>query len=367
MIRSVLVIQQANWRSSMRRQLIAWFAKNARDLPWRRHPEPYRVWVSEVMLQQTQVSTVIDYYHRFLAAFPDVTALANADEADLMRIWEGLGYYRRARLMHQAAKEIVKVYGGQFPTDYERVLALPGIGRYTAGAILSIATDAKLPILEGNTVRVFSRWVAMQEDVKSKEGVSQLWDIAESMLPRTEAGRFNQAAMELGALVCKPLAPLCDQCPVSRGCQAYRLGLQQTIPGKVTKMVYEDCREYAFVVPAVDQGGWLVHRIPDDERWAGLWDFPRVTGGVATGVNDAATIISRRTGAEILPLSHFKTIKHAVTRFRITLEVHQTRPIAAIDLAPVTGEYRFVTAGELAKLPLSVTGRKIAKQLVSNE
>jgi len=361
------VIEQAAWRSNVRKRLLAWFDRNARDLPWRRDPTPYHVWVSEVMLQQTQVATVIDYYHRFLSTFPTVTELADADEERLMRLWEGLGYYRRARLMHRAAKQIVEQHNGVFPTDEVSVLALPGIGRYTANAILSISSDLKLPILEGNTVRVFSRWVAMREDVKSTAGTKQLWQIAEAMLPRSRSGQFNQAAMELGALVCKPVSPRCDQCPVASHCEAFRLGLQESIPGKVTKTVYEDRLEFAFVIPNIKHNAWLVYRVPAGERWAGLWDFPRVTDGMCKTAANALDSISIATGITITPTHLLATIRHAVTRYRITLQVHQTKALETVDFRSLDGEYRLATMDELAQLPLSVTGRKIAKLLIAVE
>ena len=202
------VWQQAGWRSRVRRSLLAWFARHARDLPWRRQPTPYRVWVSEVMLQQTQVATVLPYYDRFMGSFPTVSDLAAADEQVLLSHWEGLGYYRRARSLHAAAKLIVADHGGEFPLQFDEVLALPGIGRYTAGAILSISDGQKQPILEGNTQRVFSRWIALRGTPTETANNRLLWQVAEKMLPRKDVGSFNQAAMELGALICTPKALL---------------------------------------------------------------------------------------------------------------------------------------------------------------
>jgi len=357
------VIEQAAWRSNVRKRLLAWFDRNARDLPWRRDPTPYHVWVSEVMLQQTQVATVIDYYVRFLLTFPTVSDLANADEELLMRLWEGLGYYRRARLMHKAAKQIVEQHDGVFRSEAAGVLALPGMGRYTANAILSISSDARLPILEGNTVRVFSRWVALRDDVKSTGGVKQLWGIAEAMLPRSLPGQFNQAAMELGALVCKPVAPRCDQCPVASHCEAFRLGLHESIPGKVTTTVYQDRLEFAFVIPNTAHNAWLVYRVPAGERWAGLWDFPRATDGTARTAEKAIDSLSMATDILTTPTRLLVTIRHAVTRYRITLHVHQTKAIEVGSFGSMEGEYRFATIKELSQLPLSTTGRKIANLL----
>ncbi len=351
------------WIASVRRRLLAWFKRDARELPWRTDPTPYHVWVSEIMLQQTQVATVIGYYERFLEAFPTVTALAAADEQPLMRLWEGLGYYRRARMIHQAAKLIVEQHGGQFPTNYQDVLALPGIGRYTAGAILSISTDARLPILEGNTIRVFSRWTALQGDVKARATTDQLWQIAATMLPQKGSGLFNQAAMELGALVCKPVAPLCDQCPVAKYCEANRLALQGSIPGKVTRIEYEDRVEFAFLIPVEDHGGWLVCRVPAGQRWAGLWDFPRATDTRAKTARAAARDISRQLGFTPRPVQQLATIKHAVTKYRIRLEAHLTEPIAAAEIEMPRDHYDIRSAEQLVDLPLSVTGRKLVKSL----
>jgi A/G-specific adenine glycosylase len=349
----------AAWRGGLRRSLLAWFRREARQLPWRSDPSPYHVWISEVMLQQTQVATVLDYYRRFLAAFPTIHDLAAADEQRLMRLWEGLGYYRRARSMHAAAKQVVDRYDGVFPATFDEVLALPGIGRYTAGAILSISGDQRLPVLEGNTVRVYSRWAGLREDVTTPAAKATLWQIAESMLPQSGSGQFNQAAMELGALVCKPKSPGCDVCPVRKHCVAHSLGLQDQIPGKVTRMEYESRQEFGFVVPVVGSDRFLLCRVPAGERWAGLWDFPRSTDG-NVDLAAAARAVSRRIGVDVRPTDRLTTIKHAVTRYRITLQVHRAEPIhpAAIGLAP--DDFRLLSIAHVGDLPLSVTGRKIA-------
>ncbi len=360
--------QDARWRQRLRRNLLGWFAKDARELPWRSDPTPYHVWVSEIMLQQTQVATVVDYYQRFIAAYPTLADLAAADEQELMRLWEGLGYYRRARSLHAAAKEIVERHGGVFPQTYEQVLALPGIGRYTAGAILSISGDQRLPVLEGNTVRVYSRWTGLREPVTTPAAKTTLWEIATAMLPRRGSGQFNQAAMELGALVCKPKTPQCDRCCVRSSCQAYALGLQDVIPGKVKSLDYQARQEFAFVVPMLGSDAVLLCRVPAGQRWAGLWDFPRWTEGDTQTVQQAAAALSQRIGSElrpVMPLAPIATIKHAVTRYRITLQVHRTAPIAASSISLPPEDVRWVLPGQFGNLPLSVTGRKISALLDS--
>jgi A/G-specific adenine glycosylase len=375
------VWQQAGWRSRVRRSLLAWFARHARDLPWRRQPTPYRVWVSEVMLQQTQVATVLPYYDRFMASFPTVSDLAAADEQVLLSHWEGLGYYRRARSLHAAAKLIVADHGGEFPLQFDEVLALPGIGRYTAGAILSISDGQKQPILEGNTQRVFSRWIALRGTPTDTANNRLLWQVAEKMLPQKDVGSFNQAAMELGALICTPKSPACGDCPVASACRAYQAGLQQEIPGKVTRVAYEDRTEYAMVVQkpekkkgrrgpsgdqnaantAIQQQQFLVRPLPEGGRWAGLWDFPRTTQASLCTIDEAATQLSAELGVNLIPSMRLTTIRHAVTKYRISLQVYHAD---LLDKNEEPGRpWKYVTLAELADMPMSVTGRKIVKIL----
>ncbi|TWT54527.1 A/G-specific adenine glycosylase [Rubripirellula amarantea] len=318
------------------------------------------------MLQQTQVATVLPYFERFLNTFPNVQTLAAAPEQQLMSHWEGLGYYRRARSIHAAAKKIVADHNGEFPTDFDDVIALPGIGRYTAGAILSISGDAKHPVLEGNTVRVFSRWVALRSPPADTVANKLLWQIAESMLPAKKgAGTFNQAAMELGALICTPKTPACDRCPVQKHCAAHRLGLEESIPGKVTKTKYEDRTEFAFVIESPAKRGrpiqYLMRPLPPGVRWSGLWDFPRTIDRSIDDVAEAAGEVSLDLGCTLCAGAKLTQIKHAVTKYRIELRVHQAT--FEIDGQKPSRPWRFVTLDEMAELPMSVTGRKIAKIL----
>ena len=241
-------LPDAAWKARFRRQLMSWFRRSARDLPWRRTRDPYAVWISEIMLQQTQVVTVIGYFERFLAACPTVADLAAADEQQVLRLWEGLGYYRRARQLHAAAQIIVTEHDGDFPRDIQQLRALPGIGRYTAGAIASIAWDAREPILEANTVRVFSRLLGYRGDPARNEGQRLLWDFSAALLPQREIGLLNQALMELGSEICHPRDPLCDRCPVGGLCPTKQQGLQAVIPLPKRKTAYEDRHEAAVVV-----------------------------------------------------------------------------------------------------------------------
>ena len=354
--------QDARWRQTLRRNLLRWFDSHERDLPWRQTSDPYRVWISEIMLQQTQVATVIDYFHRFMERFATVDVLAAADEQEVLRYWEGLGYYRRARQIHAAAKRIVDAHDGTFPTAFDDVLALPGIGRYTAGAILSISQDQRLPIVEANTLRLYSRLVALRNPPTSSVGQRLLWELAESVLPRKGSGRFNQAAMELGSLVCTPRDPSCDDCPLASRCAARELGLQGTIPGKVKKIKYEDRREVAIVVAYRDM--YLVRKCQPDERWAGLWDFPRCH--VADAAHDPAEValdhLKRDYGVTLPSAEPLVSLKHGVTKYRITLDVYVAKSRAKPKLKAAS-DAKLKSIDEIDDLPLSTTGRKILERI----
>jgi len=345
---------------------LTWFARHARDLPWRRSKDPYRVWVSEIMLQQTQVATVGPYFLRFMEALPNVQALAAADEQDVLRLWEGLGYYRRARQMHAAAKKIVAEHNGRFPRHAEAVKALPGIGRYTAGAILSIAFDQREPILEANSFRVLSRLLAYRGDPMRAEGQRLLWSFAEQLLPRKNVGALNQAVMELGGEICTVRQPKCDDCPVRRLCPTRQAGLQDVIPPAKKKTRYEDVRESAVVVRRRDK--LLLRRCGKEERWAGLWDFPRFAAKAKRGdalKRELIEKVRRLTGVTIEPGRRLATIKHGVTRFRITLACYEAVCVSGAVRRSRNEPLKWIHPAELDSLPLSVTGRKIARLIES--
>ncbi|WP_237607505.1 A/G-specific adenine glycosylase [Roseimaritima sediminicola] len=352
--------QRPSWRRQVQRAAMGWFADNARRLPWRGTRDRYRVWLSEIMLQQTQVVTVIPYFERFLERFPTVADLAAADEQTVMQLWEGLGYYRRARQLHAAAKQVVDRHDGVFPRSYAEVLALPGVGRYTAGAILSIADGQRLPIVEANTQRLYSRLIASTSPPQERAANALLWQFAEAILPPSDAGTFNQAAMELGALVCTPKTPACLTCPLRPNCAAVQLGLETTIPGRVKKIQYEQRTEFALLVRHPETEAYLVHRVPAGQRWAGLWDFPRFGPPEVESVEGAAASTERQFDVSVAIGAKAKTIRHGVTRYRITLEAfHAEAEQAFAD----TEDQRWLSARQLKTLPLSVTGRKLADYL----
>lgn len=344
------------WKKSLAKRLLAWFGDSARDLPWRRTSDLYRIWISEIMLQQTQVATVIPYYERFLASFPTVHDLAAADEQFVLRLWEGLGYYRRARQLHAAAKQIVVQHAGTFPETFDEVYALPGIGRYTAGAILSIGRGQRLPILEANTIRVLSRLAAYRGEVASTSGQKFLWSLAEEILPPQEVGHFNQALMELGSEVCFPRAPACLVCPVNALCEARKRGLTVQIPSAARKTRYEDVTEVAVVVRSRERV--LLRQCQPGERWAGLWDFPRFVADESRPLDQH---VHELVGVRIGPAQPLVTLKHGVTRFRITLNVFEAHSAARNKLRGSGACWAAIA--NLEQHPLSVTGRKIARLL----
>jgi len=341
------------------------------------------------MLQQTQVATVIPYFERFRERFPTPAALAAADEEEVLRMWEGLGYYRRARQLHAAAQQIVSAHQGAFPVDFDAVLALPGIGRYTAGAILSISQGQRQPIVEANTQRLYSRLLALRLPPAQKEANRLVWEFAAAILPRKSAGHLNQAMMDLGALICTPRKPQCEACPLRRLCAAHAHGLEETIPGKVKRIVYEARQEFALLIreptraaasPAAGPGRYLVYQVPAGRRWAGLWDFPRYGGEQAATADEAAYRARQDFGLPVELGPHETTIRHGVTRYRITLDAYHatcetatTRRAAGEPdaRAPASGQEgaaetlasQWRTPAELVDLPLNVTGRQLADRL----
>ena len=340
------------------RPLLAWYARARRDLPWRRSADPYRVWVSEIMLQQTQVERVKDFFERFVARFPDVAALAAAREAEVLRLWEGLGYYRRARQLHAAAKRVMDEFGGEFPGTAAALRALPGIGRYTAGAIASIAFDQPEPIVEANSRRVIARLVGHDGPLGGAAGDEPIWEAARAFVPRRHPGRFNQALMDLGAVVCTPNRPLCGTCPLAESCVARRDGRVDEIPRRAERRATKELRETAVV--ASRAGRVLVVQRAAGEWWAGLWDFPRVPGRMARaarGIAASPVLGSLGCGRP----ERRGTVVHTVTHHRITLDVVRC---AARRAGRRGAGRRWVTPRQLAALALTSPARRIARLVV---
>jgi A/G-specific adenine glycosylase len=260
--------------------ILAWYEQNARVLPWREQPDPYWVWISEIMLQQTRIEAALPYFYRFMEALPDIPALAKAEEATLLKLWEGLGYYNRVRNLQKAARIRLERHGGRLPSSYQHLLKLPGIGEYTAGAIASIAYHIPVPAVDGNALRVLARLLACRADIAQPQARKTLRTAAQAILPHERAGDFNQAMMDLGSLVCLPgAAPRCDLCPVTAGCAGYRQGVADKLPVKSPQK--PRAMQQKTVLVLASQGKTLLRRRPEEGLLAGLWEFPNLDGWLA--------------------------------------------------------------------------------------
>ena len=352
----------ASQYTAFRRQLIRWYERHARDLPWRHTTDPYRVWISEIMLQQTTVAAVVPYFERFLHRFPTVNDLAAAEENDVLRLWEGLGYYSRARNLRKAAQVIVDQHGGVFPSEVDALQNLPGIGRYTAGAIASFAFDRRAPIVEANTLRLYCRLLGYADDPRSAVGQQALWSLAEAILPKTQPGRFNQALMELGATVCSPKEPDCEHCPVHRHCRAFLDGTQATIPQPATRPTITDVEEVSVAVRLGKR--YLLRRRRPEERWAGLWDFVRFALDDSITSARVVAAVGEHTSLKVELGPQLAELKHGVTRYRITLKCFTAEAVSG-ELR-TDGEWQWVSSKDFGDYPLSVTGRKFAKLLAES-
>jgi len=312
--------------------LLAWYERHGRRLPWRQAAEPYAVWVSEIMLQQTQVATVIPYYQRFLAAFPSLEVLAAADEDAVLRAWAGLGYYSRARNLHAAARELVAA-SGRVPDDPDALRRLPGVGRYTAGAIASLAFNRPAPILDGNVTRVLCRFFAQRGDPARAPLNALLWRLAETMIPAGRARDFNSALMDLGATVCTPADPGCGECPWQDACAGRREGLVARLPETAARPVVTPM-EMVAAIAWRDGRALLVRRPSAASRWGGLWQFPnaeRLPGEAppetaTRALREAAGIAGEVRGGA-------GSVRHSFTRYRITLRAYHLHCAGDVALA----------------------------------
>ena len=353
--------------------VLNWYYQNARNLPWRNPPDtrnlpdPYAVWVSEIMLQQTQVDTVIPYYLRWMERFPTITALAQASQQEVLALWEGLGYYRRARNLHRAAHVVVKDYGGKLPSDANALRQLPGIGPYTAGAIASIAFGLDETALDGNIRRVLARFYNLSLPLDSPEGRHQLLHFAELNIPTGRAGEFNQAMMDLGAKVCTPRQPECSSCPLVTECQAFAFGVVNERPVRITRRSIPHVTATAAVIRRVDRV--LITRRPQNGLLGGLWGFP---GGELQADENLALGLQRNIwdalAVEIQVKDLMNTYHHAYTHFRVTLHafccnlINDGEPKAlSVD------ELHWVPIDKLLDYPMGKIDRQISKRLMIEE
>jgi A/G-specific adenine glycosylase len=351
-------------KDSFASALLAWYEKEGRELPWRGCTDPYAVWVSEIMLQQTRVETVIPYFKRWMQHFPDISALAAASEQEVLSSWEGLGYYSRARNLHKAAITVYEHFAGELPQDLAALRRLPGIGRYTAGAIASMAFAQDEPTLDANIRRVLARVFDMAEPADSPKGAGILWGLAGEHLPAGHAGDYNQALMDLGALVCLPREPRCLLCPLQELCQARQLGIQSDRPVLKPKAAIPHYTVTAAVIQR--EGKALLAKRPSSGLLGGMWEFPG--GKVENGESLPACLrreIREELGVDVRVGEAVGVYRHAYTHFRITLhafmcelEAGEPQPIQAADIA-------WVQPAEMARYPMGKVDRQIARKLAA--
>jgi A/G-specific adenine glycosylase len=335
--------------------VLAWGAPRLRDLPWRRTRDPWAVLVSEVMLQQTQVSAMLPYFERWMRRFPDVQALAKAPEQAVLAAWQGLGYYSRARRLQAAARAIDERHGGRVPRTHEALLGLPGVGAYSAGAVASIAFGERVPVVDGNVVRVLTRLFALRGDPGRAPLRARLWEIAAELVSPRRPGDFNQALMELGATVCTPREPDCERCPLRRECRGRREGSARSLPEIPARERATAVRVAAAVVRRRDRV--LVVREHDDApRWAGLYVFPYVTLGAKEHSERGALRAAREHGIEAPTGAPLGTLRYTITRFRMTLDAFELR-------AEKSARGAFHDVDRLDELAMPAPHRRLAKLL----
>jgi A/G-specific adenine glycosylase len=346
-------------------RLLGWYHKNKRTLPWRGHHDSYTVWVSEIMLQQTRVETVIPYFERWMRLFPDVRALAGASEQDVLNAWEGLGYYSRARNLHKAAKIVVDQHNGEIPRDLDELRKLPGIGRYTVGAIASIAFNMDVSALDGNIKRVYARLFDITEPVNSHEGEKLLWELADENIPKGQAGDYNQALMDLGAMICVPKNPRCLICPVMELCTARQKGTQEQRPIMMPK---KDVPHYVHAAGVIlKRGKVLLAQRPSESLLGGMWEFPngRVNGDPAKELVKALKTgyglrlqVKRRGNSQ--NKKALGVVHHAYSHFKVTVYAFEC------DLVSMSRDknLKWVSLKELENYPMGKIDRQIANKTI---
>ncbi|MEO0539950.1 MAG: A/G-specific adenine glycosylase [Cyanobacteria bacterium P01_A01_bin.105] len=346
---------------SLRSHLLTWYQHHGRDLPWRQTRDPYAIWVSEIMLQQTQVKTVRPYYHRWLAQFPSVSVLATAEQQQVLKAWEGLGYYARARNLHRAAQQVVEQHQGTFPQQFDQVVALSGIGRTTAGGILSAAFNQPVAILDGNVKRVLARLIALP--VPPKQALPALWQQSEALLDPDNPRDFNQALMDLGATLCTRSRPSCDRCPWQGHCAAHRNQLQSQLPMTESRAPLPH-KIIGVAVIRDGSGQILIDRRKQDGLLGGLWEFP---GGKLEPGETLEDCVRREIKEEldiqITVREQLMTVEHAYTHFKVTLNVFNCDYVSGDPKPLECDEVRWVTLAEIDQYPFPKANSQIIEAL----
>lgn len=348
----------------IQKALIAWFAANARDLPWRRTSDPYAIWISEIMLQQTRVQTAIPYYERFLGRFPTVEKLARARLDTVLKHWEGLGYYSRARNLHRAAKDIIARFNGRIPQTVAQLRSLPGIGAYTAGAIASIAFDQREPIVDGNVERVLCRVFRIREAPKEAAVHKRIWSIAEELLPRQKAGHFNQALMELGSEICTPRNPRCEDCPLRRVCEARLHGEQDSLPVRSVKKPLP--RHNVVVGVIYKDGRILIDKRKPEGLLGGLWEFPG--GKVRTGESLEAALrreVREELAIRIRVQRPLTVVDHTYSHFHVRIHAFECTYVSGTVHCIACAGFKWVRLQDFGRYAFPAANHKIIRDLRS--
>ena len=347
-----------------RRRLLGWYIKNQRKLPWRETRDAYLIWVSEVMLQQTQVKTVLPYYEAFVLRFPDVITLAGARQQTVLKAWEGLGYYARCRNLHHAAKVVRKEHNGKIPDDIKAFRNLPGVGEYIAAAVMSIAFNQPFAVVDGNVKRVLARLFEIDVPVNKPNTLKVFRSIAQELLDSNQPGTFNQAVMELGALVCKPKAPYCNQCPLGKVCQACKNLATGEYPVRVQSKPTPVYHLTAGVI--IRKGKILIIRRPSEGLLGGLWEFPGGKIGEGEKPEKSCTREIRKSVNLTVNIENFLTrVRHAYTHFRIVIDVFLCRYRSGAVKLNGAADYRWVTVNALKNYPFSKASHKFIPMLES--
>jgi A/G-specific adenine glycosylase len=350
-------------QTKLSQKLLDWYRQHSRSFPWRDHPDPYQVWVSEIMAQQTRLDTMLPYFQRWMEQFPTIAALAQASQQDVLNLWEGLGYYSRARNLHKAAKMVMEVFDGQLPSTRSELETLPGIGRYTAGAIASIVFGKDEAVVDGNIKRVYARIFQITDPVNTPTGEKTIWSLAEANLPLGQAGDYNQALMDLGATICLPRQPLCSLCPLAKDCLAFQNHLTAELPVKQQK----PRSPHHIVTAAVLHGEnhqVLIAQRPPDALLGSLWEFP---GGKREDGEDLKECLKREILEElqckIKVGDKLGIFKHAYTHFKVTLHAYHCRLIDGPISPQVHQAIRWVNVADLGEFPMGKIDRMISQQL----
>jgi len=350
--------------SKLAELILDWYALNARELPWRGQSDPYAIWISEIMLQQTRVETVIPYFRKWMDIFPSVSDLALASESDVLSTWEGLGYYSRARSLRISAQKIMKEYYGKLPDNMFELIRLPGIGRYTAGAIASIAFNRNVTTLDGNIRRVFARVFDIKDVVNSPVGEKILWNLLENELPKGKAGDFNQALMDLGATLCTPQSPDCEQCPLQKLCLARSRGVENERPILRSKPVQPQFTYIGAIIQKYEC--FLITKRPSRGLLGGMWEFPndRIIGEVEKLENKLIQFVSTGLGVDVQILKKQAIIRHAYTHYRLILHTFSCKWVA--DIAELPEMCYWIPRQELLNYPMGKVARQISRIIIED-